>query len=104
MAPPASYQGVLALLLLDKSPLFAQATLVSFYYHDAAGFELLIGLGHVAIVQEDGLIQVALESIAPSHRELLPSILARDAQVLPKISVKPFVPHSTTLSGALGLP
>jgi hypothetical protein len=91
-SPPAEYQNVRALCLTEASMLFSQDTRVSFYHLDDSHFELLVGLGRVLIVQQDGSLQIALTEIVPSQDGLLESLVRNDKRVLSRIIVKPTVP------------
>lgn len=91
-APPAEYSGIRALCLLEPSALFSQDTRVSFYHRDQSEFERLIGFGHVLIVQQDGLVQVALTKLFSSQEALLTSLLNNNKLEVERASVKPTVP------------
>lgn len=85
-------------LLLDPSPLLGFDLLVAIYYNTLAepgrrdGFERLIGLGHVANIQENGLIQVLVLRVIPAEDGLWQRIRDRDAATIDRLMVKPSVP------------
>lgn len=91
--PPEQFPGIRALCFLDPSDLFSQDMQVSFYLVEEGQYELLFGLGHVLIIQGNGLIQVALTRVIPEHEPQLPKLLSNDAVLLRRLLVKPSLPR-----------
>jgi hypothetical protein len=97
--PPSLYKDAIALLLLEKSILYGQESLVSIYYHDD-DFELLIGIGSVITVQRDGLIQVLVtDKLESASEDIWKSIRENNAAALKRLIVKPTVPKLVNPSG-----
>ncbi len=93
LAPPKYLDKTIALLLLEPSEILAHDALVSVYIKDNK-FEVLLGVGHVFTVQEDGRIQVLITSIEPSQREKALRIVQNDAAILESLIVKATFPRS----------
>ncbi|MFI5352858.1 MAG: hypothetical protein ACHQZS_07830 [Candidatus Binatales bacterium] len=78
--------------LLDPSPLFGIGMAVSFYFTDADGFEVQVGLGKVETIQANGIIQVVLLRRSQGQNEVIERLAQDDASVLNAMRVKPFLP------------
>lgn len=90
--PPALYPNAIVLLLLSKSELFGHESIVSVYFQED-GFEILIGVGFVLTIQQDGLIQVLiLKKIDFEKEHLWSDINANNNTILKKLLVKPTIP------------
>jgi hypothetical protein len=97
---PELYPDAIALLLLDKSDLYGHESLVSIYSRDDE-FEMLIGVGFVLTIQQDGRVQVVVMEKLDSGRDTLwTEIQANNANALKKIIVKPSIPKQINRSGA----
>jgi len=95
--PGAPYGGARAMLLLEKSELYSHDSVVSVYSRQK-DFELLIGVGFVATVQQNGLIQVAVDSIPDDAvAETWQRVLQNNVDELSQLLVKPSVPNSILL-------
>ena len=82
----------IAILLLDNSVLFSPDTLVSIYYRDEL-YEPLIGLGVVLTIQENGLIQVLIDTCVDiRYDEIWSRACENNKSTLEKLIVKPSVP------------
>lgn len=96
---PKLYSNGIAMLLLDPSPIFGVESFVSVYSRET-DFEILIGYGFVANVQENGLIQViVLGSLLNETDETWNKIVQNNTNDIKKILVKPSLPR--TLEGNL---
>ena len=87
-------EGQYALCLLEPSELFSYGASVSFYYIDEEGFELLIGIGKVVNIQEDGKIQVVMLKQIQGQEEIVDGLAQNNAQILKKTKVKPIIPSA----------
>jgi hypothetical protein len=85
------------ILVLEPSDLFGVNIFVTIYYVERLDrgrdkvFERAIGIGRVANIQQNGLIQVLVLREAPNHVELWQRIRNHDATVLPQIVIKPSI-------------
>jgi len=80
--------------LLEPSELFAQNSLVSFYYRGDDDFEVLIGIGKVEIIREiDEKIQIILLKSNPVYEEIIRKLENNDANIRDKIQIKPSIPN-----------
>ena len=84
--------GSRLICLLKFSPEFSHGTLTSIYHTDADGFEILIGLGHVLIIQENKNIQVQIDYGVNPYRDLIDGLRRNDLTVLKRVTLKPNVP------------
>ena len=80
------------LCLLEPSDLFSFGTLVSIYYINPEGFEILIGLGEVINIQDDKKIQVLISDYYNPNREIIEKLSMNNATILKKILIKPNIP------------
>lgn len=96
-APPSSYKGIGAVLLLDSSELFATDTVVAIYHIEDEQYEALVGAGRVLTIQDAGLIQVGVTHFAPEYENLMQRLLRNEVQVLKSLLVKPHIPTSLQL-------
>ena len=81
-----------AILLLEPSPLFGSASLVSVYHRDKEhSFELLIGHGTVQTVQSDMKIQVKIDEWAKGNDQLVTAIKNNNQDTLRQLVVRPSV-------------
>ncbi|OTX80808.1 hypothetical protein BK726_27435 [Bacillus thuringiensis serovar londrina] len=86
-----SSQGVIC--LLSPSSLFSHDTIVSFYtYQD--GFEELIAIGRVVVIQDDKKIQIVIQKAITENTQLINDIGGNKKSILENILVKPNVPQS----------
>lgn len=88
--PHAIHSESHCLLLLSASPLFGQDSLVSIYSKESE-FEILIGVGFVTAIQENGLIQVVVIENANEESTTWQDISKNDQTLLKKLIVKPSV-------------
>jgi hypothetical protein len=91
--PPSSlYPGTIAILFVDRSDFFSHDSTVS-VYSNQKDFELLIGIGVVNTVQQNGLIQVSVKNIGESNSaEIWKHILENNKDELESVMVKPSIP------------
>jgi len=81
------------ILLLSPSSLFSHDTLVSLYtYQD--GFEELIAIGRVLVIQDDKKIQIIIQNLISPNIHLIKDIGGNKKSVLENIIVKPNVPQT----------
>ena len=98
--PPELYPNATALLLLDKSELFGHESIVSVYIRDN-DFEMLIGVGFVLTIQQDGLVQILVSKKVESGRDMLwTEVTSNNANTLRKLIVKPSIPKHINDIGA----
>lgn len=88
--PHAIHSESHCLLLLSESPLFGQDSLVSIYSRES-DFEILIGVGFVTAIQENGLIQVVVIENSNEESSIWDKISNNDQTLLKKLIVKPSV-------------
>lgn len=90
--PPAPYAGVAAILLLERSDLFALDAIVSIYQVRDQDYEVFVGVGRVLTIQENGLVQVG---IIASELEvgIIERLVANDVTILRTLVVKPTIPR-----------
>jgi hypothetical protein len=88
---PATYREGGPLLLLEPHPLFSHSAAVSIY-STIDGFEIMIGLGRVTAIQEDGRIQViVLQKEDSPHGDIWASVQS-DLHAAQGLIVRPYVP------------
>jgi hypothetical protein len=81
------------LCLLSPSTLFSHDTLVSLYtYQD--GFEELIAIGRVLVIQNDKKIQIVIQKVITKNTQIINDIGSNKPAILKNILVKPNVPQS----------
>ena len=80
------------LCILERSELFFQDMLVSFYYNDSRGFEELIGIGTVYNIQENKKIQVRMDYPNINYKKIIENLKNNEAETLSRTVVKPNVP------------
>ena len=99
-ASPALYRDAIALLLLEKSPLFGHESLVSVYLKDE-DFEILIGIGFVLTIQKGGLIQVLVTAnFDPKSNNIWKEVIDNNVTTLKKLIIKPSIPRQANSFGA----
>lgn len=91
-SPPSAFDSLSAILLLDPSDLFAPDAAVSVYQLREQEYEVLIGVGRVLTVQQNGLIQIGLTPVGECGPDFMARLLANDISVLRSLVVKPTVP------------
>ena len=91
--PPNAYANVQVLLLLDPSPYFVQGCLVSVHQRRDERYDVLVAIGTVLTIQENGLIQVGVQWFVEDRDGLTLGLLRNDVRVLKSLSVKPNVPE-----------
>lgn len=87
MSNPAYESEVI--LLLQPHRLFGQSMVVSIYYEDERGFELLVAEGRVSNVQSNGLIQITVTTWETSHDDIRRSIVGPASDKLDRLLVRP---------------
>lgn len=87
MSHPNNELGLI--LLLESNRLFGQSMLVSIYFEDSRGFELLVGSGTVANVQTNGLIQISVTGWEEGHIDIKREIVAQNAEKVERLLVRP---------------
>jgi hypothetical protein len=86
-------------LVLDRSELFGFNVVVTIYYNKRLEqnrdevIERLIGVGRVANVRQNGLVQVIVLVELPTHVKLWERIRNRDATAIAQVVVKPSIPY-----------
>lgn len=94
--PPAGSRATLT-CMLEPSELFSYGIAVSFYRVDDEGFETLVGVGTVANIQEDGRIQVTMQTTIEGQEEFADSLKRSEQKAIKAARVKPNVlPHFLT--------
>lgn len=88
--PEGLYATAKAQLFLAPSPLFPYDAIVSVYHVDD-DCEVLIGVGSVVNVQENGLVQVIVARTFAAE-QLWEQIVASNASVLRQLRIKPNLP------------
>jgi hypothetical protein len=88
------FAGMSAVLMcyLEPSELFSHGIAVAFYNVNPQGFEVLVGIGTVINVQDDGKIQVAMTSSITGHEDFVNQLRQNNAEALRTTRVKPSVP------------
>ena len=82
------------LCLLEASDLFAYDIYISFYYTDDDGFENLIAIGFVNVIQNDGKIQAILNQPYPNYQNIIDALDGNDPKLIEKIIIKPSIPRN----------
>ncbi len=85
--------------LLAPSTLFSHGTAVSFYFRDEEEFEILVGLGRVLNVQDDGRIQVEVGTIIRGQEGIMVDLEKNKKDMMARLRVKPTVPDLGPLWG-----
>ena len=75
--------------LLEKSELFSYNIVVSCYYTDDGGVDVIIGVGSVINIQENGKIQIFINDYNNDYRDVLDKLANNDRQILSKVLIKP---------------
>jgi hypothetical protein len=65
--------------------------MISFYYTDEDGFEVLIGEGVVKNVQSDQKIQTVLDQPEAGYQNVLDGLANNDLKIIQRIKVKPSI-------------
>jgi hypothetical protein len=87
-------------LVMEASNLFGVNIFVTIYYTEPLDwgadevFERAIGIGRVANVQQNGLVQVLVLRETPSHPEIWQRIRRRDTVTLSQLVIKPSIAFS----------
>lgn len=79
--------------LLSPSTLFSHDTLVSLYTYQN-GFEELIAIGKVLVIQDNKNIQIVIQKKITEKQEIIDGIINNNPIILKTILVKPNVPQS----------
>jgi hypothetical protein len=87
MSDPSD-EGTL-LLLIEANRLFGQSMLVSLYYEDERGFELLVGAGKVANVQTNGMIQISVTAWQEAHLAVRRWLVGQESGKIERLLVRP---------------
>lgn len=99
--PSVIYSDVQAVLLLEPSDLFVGDSWVSVYLMQEQQYEVLIAIGRVLAVQQNGLIQVGIERAISPDAAIIEKLLGNDTRILANLIVKPNVPrYDMRLGGA----
>ena len=85
--------------LLEPSDWFSYGLGVAFYYVNDDGFELLIGIGRVINVQDDGRIQVGVTRTIGGNDGVVAEIASGSKGKLERVRVKPSIPHDAQFDG-----
>ncbi len=88
--PPPSNDSDHIVLVLDKSALFGHGSVVSIYLAEDC-YEILMGIGYVITVQDDGHIQV-LVTKQIQRPEIWTTVKASNSGVIKSLRVKPTLP------------
>lgn len=80
------------LCLLEPSELFSQDILVSLYFRDEDGFEILVGIGKVKNIQENGKIQIEMLNHDPIYEDIMKKLENNDINIMKRFQVKPHIP------------
>jgi hypothetical protein len=88
-AMPSPSDETSLMLLLEPNRLFGQSMLVSLYYEDERGFELLVGSGQVANVQTNGMIQITVTAWEEAYADVKRGILAQENGKIERLLVRP---------------
>ena len=84
----------LIVCLFEDSDLFATDLGVSFYYVDEYGFEVLIGVGYVKTVQNNGKVQVVIDYPDPAYQDIVTRLGNSDSQVIEKTFIRLGIPRN----------
>ena len=82
------------LCLLEASPIFTYAGVVSIFISEDGKYEELIALGEVVNIQGNGLIQIIITRRFENGEKHVSRIAQNDASVLKLLVVKPSIPAS----------
>ena len=85
--------------LLEPSDWFSYGLGVAFYYVNDDGFELLVGIGRVINVQDDGRIQVVVTRTIGGNDGVVAEIASGNKGKLERVRVKPSIPHDAQFDG-----
>ena len=85
--------------LLEPSDWFSYGLGVAFYYVNDDGFELLVGIGRVINVQDDGRIQVGVTRTIGGNDGVVAEIASGSKGTLERVRVKPSIPHDAQFDG-----
>lgn len=77
------------LLLLRPNKLFGQSMMVSIYFEDERGLELLVGSGSVANIQMNGFIQISVSEWQEPHGDIRQRLIEQNQETFDRIMVKP---------------
>ncbi|MBU0556676.1 MAG: hypothetical protein KKD64_15385 [Alphaproteobacteria bacterium] len=83
------YSDTEILLLLRPNQLFGQSMLVSIYFEDERGLELLVGDGSVGNIQTNGLIQISVNRWQEAHDDVRQKIIEQNQSTIERLMVKP---------------
>ena len=94
LPPQPLYEGTILTLLIDPSDLFGTDAMVSIYRRHEE-YEVLIGIGFVSTIQDNGLIQVCVQSSTDSDlTDIWEKIKQNNRDELDRLIVKPTVPRN----------
>jgi hypothetical protein len=88
---PGTYREAGPLLLLEPHPLFSHSAAVSIY-STIDGFEIMIGVGRVTTIQQDGSIQVIVMQKEDSPHGNIWASVQSDLHAAQALIVRPYVP------------
>lgn len=91
---PSPSTGDRRILLLEPSDLYGHDAVVSVYHARDDGFEVLVALGYVATVQQNGRIQVVIARQLPSDPGPDQVFDSRNATNLRRLLVRPGAPNA----------
>jgi hypothetical protein len=89
LKPPASYRAPGPLLLLEPHPLFSHNAAVSIS-STIDGFEIMIGLGRVMTIQQDGRVQVIVVQKEDSPHGDIWARIESDLHTAQALIVRPY--------------
>ncbi len=91
-ARPYQTQGQTGILcLLEKSELFSPRILVSCYYEDNDGLEILIGIGLILHIQDNKTIQAFINQPILEYEDILDKLANNDSRVIYRVAIKPSI-------------
>lgn len=80
------------ILFLSESELFTHDSIVSIHIVEEEDFERLIGFGYVFNIQENGKIQIWIDSVLKDSDEIIENIKDKNATTLKNLVVRPTTP------------
>ena len=98
--PHPLYSEAHAILLLEKSKLFGHESMVSVYFKED-DFEILIGLGYVLTIQQEGSIQVLITTkVGAEKDDIWEKVRDNNSSILRKLLIRPTIPKILQSFGA----
>ena len=92
LAPSRLFPNSISILLTEPSDLFAQGSAISIYSRQK-DCEILIGIGEVITVQQNGFIQVSAENMCDGNSpEIWKKILQNNKDEIEALLIKPSLP------------